>query len=352
MGGWAALALLLIVGPREGRFSKEGKALELGASHIPLSVLGGLILWLGWFGFNGGSGYKFDGGTMQVLATTNMAAIFGIIFALLTSRYLFSRTDPRDLTTGALAGLVAITACAHCVSLRSSVIIGALAGVLAILSKALLESRKIDDAVDAVPVHLSAGIWGTLCVALFGEKELIGTGLSFQEQLSVQGIGILAGALWAFVLPLCIFFLINRFLRFRVSLREETQGLNISEHKVSTELYDFYRVLDQDILKKEEAPKISYTEIGKLAKTYKERLERDLRERTRALKNFLFLAKQGFFSFESNMKIELGYSQECQNILSQSSLEGKNPAELLFPPGIKREDFQGSFQLYFQGKIK
>ena len=209
LGGWASLAILLIIGPRAGRFSKEGKTLEIGSSSLPLTTLGGLVLWLGWFGFNGGSTYKFDGGVIHVLVTTNMSAVFAMASSYITARYLFNRTDPRDLITGALAGLVAITACAHCVSVRSSVVIGLVAGILAILGKALLERYRIDDAVDAIPVHLIAGIWGTLCVALFGNAEMIGTGLSFSKQLSVQILGILTAGVWSFAIALPAFFLIS-----------------------------------------------------------------------------------------------------------------------------------------------
>ncbi len=347
IGGWAALAVLLLLGPRHGRFAQEKQTMELGASNIPLGVMGGLVLWLGWFGFNGGSAYAFNSNVAQILAVTNIAGIFAIISAFATAKFLFKRNDPRDLVSGGLAGLVAITACANSVSVRSSAFIGAIAGILVMLGKALLEKRKIDDAVDAVPVHLIAGIWGTLCVALFGEKELIGTGLAFTEQLSIQAFGILIAAVWGFGIPYFVFALINRFFAFRISLKEEIQGLNISEHRVSTELYDFYRTLSQNILEgnvAEQKDDISYTEFGKLAQTY--------HEKTKALlANFLSLSSQGFFSFGSAMQIELGYSQECHKILAQESLEGKKVSDVIFPPGLKRKEFQDAFALYFEGKV-
>ena len=341
MGGWIALAVLSIIGSREGRFSKDNKTHELGFNSIPLASMGGLILWLGWFGFNGGSLYKFSGEVVGILAVTNIAAVFSLLSSHLTSKYLFKRNDPRDMLSGMLSGLVAITACCHVVSIRSAALIGFFAGSFMALSKYFLAKKRIDDAVDAIPVHLVGGVWGTLCVALFGEKIRIGTGLSFGDQLFVQTLGILTCAFWAFVIPYGIFSLINRFFRFRISLDEERKGLNISEHNVSTELYDLYRVLDEDLAEEKQE---SMTEIGKLAQGY--------REKTKALKNFLTLTRQGFFSFGSSMKIEVGYSRECHKILVQENLEGKNPAEVLFEAGVKRDDFSGSFGLYFEGKIE
>ena len=341
LGGWVALAVLSIIGSREGRFSKNNKTHELGFNSIPLASMGGLVLWLGWFGFNGGSLYKFSGEVVSILAATNIAAVFSLLSSHLTSKYLFKRNDPRDMLSGMLSGLVAITACCHVVSIRSAALIGFFAGSFMALSKYFLAKKRIDDAVDAIPVHLVGGVWGTLCVALFGEKIRIGTGLSFGDQLFVQTLGILTCAFWAFVIPYGIFSLINRFFRFRISLDEERKGLNISEHNVSTELYDLYRVLDEDLAEEKQE---SMTEIGKLAQGY--------REKTKALKNFLTLTRQGFFSFGSSMKIEVGYSRECHKILVQENLEGKNPAEVLFEAGVKRDDFSSSFGLYFEGKIE
>ncbi len=349
IGGWVSLALIMVVGPRSGRFTQDNKVKELGCSNLPVAGFGAIVLWLGWFGFNGGSNYTFDDHIPSILLTTNICSMFSLLTAFLTARMIYQRSDPRDMITGMLAGLVAITASCKYVDIRSAAIIGIFAGIFAMLGKVFLERMRIDDPVDAIPVHLVNGIWGTLSVALFNRGNL-GTSLSFVEQLWVQNVGILTAGIWSFGIPYLFFRTFNHFIRFRVTPEEEELGLNVSEHNVSTELYDFYRILNQDLEENESEPYI--TEIGHLAKSYKARIERDLQEKTRALKNFLSLTNQGFFTFDRSMKIEIGYSQECHRILSQENLEGKNPAEVLFSSGPKKADFVSSFDLYFKDKIQ
>lgn len=243
IGGWVALAVLIVIGPRHGRFRKDGKPVDFHGNDLPLSVLGTLLLWIGWVGFNGGSTLAMDARVPGIIVKTIIAAASGAAFCLFIG-YIVSRISKISfLINGSLSGLVAITACCHCVSISESVFIGAIAGVLCLVIEETLFHYRIDDAVSAVPVHLGCGIWGTLAVALFGDPQILGTGLSFMAQLLVQVTGILAACLVGFIIPFLIIRRINRISPLRVSIEEEQIGLNVSEHGAKTEAFDFLRVM-------------------------------------------------------------------------------------------------------------
>ncbi len=357
-GGWVALALVLILGPRRGRFLASGKVRELGTSSLPLAATGFLVLWMGWFGFNGGSNYYLDHKVAGILLKTNLAGVFGAITAFFCGWYIRKIASPSYLISGGLGGLVGITANVHAVSEVSAVLIGIVSGLVMLATKFFLERVKVDDVIDVVPVHLACGIWGGIAVALLGEKELLGTGLNFLEQLYVQSFGIFVSFLWCFALPFVIFALLNWVYKFRVPRQWENDGLNLAEHNVSTELYDFYQILNADVeeIQQLEGSKC-LTEIGKLAKEYKQRLERDfslqdeeLKERRLALDSFL-ASHQASFTFGENMKIRGGYSEGCRELLGQENLEGRDVAEILFSGKVKQVDFKKSFELFYDGAI-
>ncbi|WP_031482117.1 ammonium transporter [Maridesulfovibrio frigidus] len=270
VGGWVALAALLVVGPRRGRFV-DGVAQEVNASNLPMSVLGTLLLWFGWFGFNGGSTLAMNGTVPTIIVNTLLAGGAGSVVSLLVGWFECRTPKISYMINGCLGGLVAITANCHVVSALDAVIIGSAAGPICIWAEKTLERFQIDDAVGAVPVHLACGIWGTLAVALFGDTALIGTGLSMLEQLEVQALGIFAAFVIAFVIPYILIKIINRFIPLRVSKEDEEVGLNISEHNARTDLLDLFAAMEvqadtQNISLR--LPVEPFTEVGRIARCY------------------------------------------------------------------------------------
>jgi Amt family ammonium transporter len=276
-GGWVALAILLQVGPREGRFPKDGPPREIPGASIPLAVLGVLLLWFGWFGFNAGSTLEFNNLVPRIVANTLLASSAGLVAAALLSHMAFGKIESAGTMNGTLAGAVSITACCHCVPAPYAVVIGAIGGLICIGGMKLLERFRIDDVVGAVPVHLFAGIWGTLAVALFGNPTLINTGLSFTQQLTVQLTGIVVIGLWAFLTASLLCWGVGKLMRLRVTPEEESIGLNVSEHGASTEVLEFFRVMETQALTGNlslRVPEEPFTEIGLIAHRYNQVMEK------------------------------------------------------------------------------
>ena len=227
-GGWAALAGLIIIGPRLGKYRKDGTVKATPPSNVLLVTLGVLILWLGWFGFNGGSqlalGSAADAVAMSnVLVNTNLAAAAGVVAALAVSRPIFGRMDLFAGLNGALAGLVSITAAPDLTDHWWSVIIGAIGGVICTLAIRGLEKIKIDDVVGAIPAHLVCGIWGTLAACIAG-------GAKFHVQL----IGVLAIGAFVFVTSLIVWKLLDMAMGLRVSAEAERLGQDTAELGIET----------------------------------------------------------------------------------------------------------------------
>lgn len=222
VGGWAALAGVMILGPRIGKYS-NGKAHAIPAHNIPLATIGVFMLWFGWWGFNAGSALSGDPkSTSWILVTTNLAAVAGIITATATSWIISKKPDATMALNGCLAGLVAITAGADVVTPLSSWIIGAVAGVLVVLSVLFFDKVRLDDPVGALSVHLVNGVWGTLAVGIFD--------ISGSYTIQTQALGILSYALPCFALASLIFLAIKKTIGLRVSEKEELRGLDLSEH--------------------------------------------------------------------------------------------------------------------------
>lgn len=198
IGGWISLAVLLVIGPRVGRFLPDGTPQKIQGSNLPLSVLGTMLLWLGWLGFNGGSTLAFSDRVAAIMVHTILAGVAGMITATLYSWSRHRVPEVELLLNGSLGGLVSITASCDVVTTSGAVIIGIGGGMVTLISSSLLKRFRIDDAVDAVPVHLGGGIWGTLAVAIFGDVQLLDTGLSHGEQFLVQLLGVLVAGLWSF----------------------------------------------------------------------------------------------------------------------------------------------------------
>ena len=224
VGGWGALIVIYLLGARKGKFDSNGKAIAIPGSNIPLSAAGVLILWLGWFGFNGGSVLSADpANTSLVLVTTCLAAAAGGIGAAFFSNLLYKNLDITMFMNGVLGGLVGITAGADQMGPTEAIIIGAIGGVIVVLGVALLDKCKLDDPVGAIPVHLFAGIWGTLAVGIFGNSASFD---QFMIQLASVGIVGLFCVFGATLITL----LVKSILGLRVSEEEEEAGLDIAEH--------------------------------------------------------------------------------------------------------------------------
>ena len=271
-GGWAALALLLLVGPRLGRFDeKTGIPRPVAMSNLPLAAMGVLLLCFGWIGFNGGSTLKLELRIATIIANTCLGASTGGIAALFLAWMRLGKADVSALLNGILAGLVAVTANCHAVSFASAAAIGAIGGIIAVVIEQLLLRLRIDDAVGAIPVHLGAGVWGIVAVALFGRPELLGTGLTFWQQLAVQLQGIAACFAVAFLLPLALFWLCSRVMPFRVPPDAETVGLNVSEHGAKNEMHDLYEGFHEQARTGDMSLRIAvdpFTEAGQIAVRY------------------------------------------------------------------------------------
>ena len=244
VGGWIALSGILILGPRIGKFSIANKGKFTGSS-FPLAVLGTLILWFGWFGFNGGSNGAMDDAVPLILINTFLAASFGLLTGLVISFLIHKKPDPIYIVLGPLAGLVAITAACNSVNSLLAIIIGIIGSIIAIIVAKILDRFEIDDVVGAVPVHLAAGIWGTLAVGFFSDLEIIGTGLTRFEQIKVQIIGIASIGAFSFIVSFILLKILNYFYPLRVSPIHEQVGLNIAEHGAASIEHDLISILDK-----------------------------------------------------------------------------------------------------------
>ncbi|OAM91211.1 ammonium transporter [Termitidicoccus mucosus] len=223
VGGWAALAGIIILGPRLGKYV-DGRIRPILGHSMPLVMIGVFVLWLGWFGFNGGSVLSADPGMVSlVLVTTAIAAAAGGLGATFTSWIWQKKPDVTMALNGILAGLVAITAGADQMGPISSMVIGAVGGIIVVFSVTFFDKLKLDDPVGATSVHLVNGIWGTLAVGIFGK-------LAGFAQLFSQIVGIVAIGAFTFVFSLVAFKLIQLVMGLRVSAEEEQVGLDIGEH--------------------------------------------------------------------------------------------------------------------------
>jgi len=224
VGGWAALVAIFLLGARIGRFDKDGKPLAIPGHNLPLAAAGVLILWLGWFGFNGGSVLSADPElTSLTLVTTCLAAAAGGISSAIFSNILYKNFDLTMFMNGVLGGLVGITAGADQMSPMDAVLIGAIAGVIIVLGVALIDKLRLDDPVGAVAVHLICGIWGTLAVGMFGAMA------SF-DQFIIQLAGVGIVGVFSVICSFAILIPIKATIGLRVDKEEELKGLDLSEH--------------------------------------------------------------------------------------------------------------------------
>ena len=222
-GAWALLAAILVIGPRRGRYTKDGKIKVIPASNIPLVVLGALLLWIGWFGFNGGSvgsiSSKENADLVALtIMNTNTAGLAGAIVVGIIMYLQYKRFDITMILNGALGGLVAVTAGADMFDIYAPIYVGAIGGVIVVYGVTLFDKLKLDDPVGALSVHLLNGIWGTIAVAVFAD-------VSLWSQLK----GVLVVGVFAFTSSFIVIYIINKISTFRASDDEQQQGLDIDE---------------------------------------------------------------------------------------------------------------------------
>ncbi|MCG8330825.1 MAG: ammonium transporter [Chitinophagales bacterium] len=228
LGGWGALAAVIILGARKGKYSKDGKVRPIPGHSMPLAAMGVFMLWFGWFGFNGGSVLSADPVAVSlVFVTTSLAAAAGAVAAFITSYLLFQSHDLSMVLNGILGGLVGITAGADLMGPGEAIIIGGIAGIIIPFSVVFFDKYlKLDDPVGATSVHLVCGIWGTLAVGLLGTKA------SF-DQLWIQLYGTLAVGVFTFIFAFSLMYLLKLTIGIRVSDEYETAGLDVKEHDMN-----------------------------------------------------------------------------------------------------------------------
>ena len=292
VGGWVALAAVLNLGPRIGRFGSGSGPIEPGS--LTLSSLGVFLLWIGWLGFNGGSTLKASDTVPLIVANTIVGGVFGIVASLILTRIRFGKPKALDILNGSLGGLVAVTAGCDAVMPWQAAITGFIGGIVVVFVGLFLEKMKIDDAVGAIPVHLGAGVWGTLAVAMFVAPPAGMTQLGF---LGVQALGVGSAAIYVFPLSMLFFYLTGKFVKYRVSQQAEIVGLNIIEHDARTATLDLIRQMSYQATSGKFEQQVvvdTQTEAHHIATFYNAVLDRvnlEEREKDAALEKATWLAQ-------------------------------------------------------------
>ena len=271
VGGWCSLAAVLVVGSRIGRFSRKRSFDGIANTDLSIAFLGTMLLWFGWFGFNGGSNLVFNATVSSVIANTLMGGAAGIVTPIFWMIFRQRPVEVKPMLNGAIAGLVAVTGGCHAFSSATALLVGAVGSLLMMAATVLLERWQIDDVVGAIPVHLAAGLWGTLSVGLFGNLERLSTGLDRIAQIKAQLSGILVCGLWTFIIMLLGLSVLDRLGYLRVSAREEYLGLNIIEHGARSQVDDLFRVMSQHAKTgnlKQLAKSDPFTEVGRVGHWY------------------------------------------------------------------------------------
>lgn len=225
VGGWCALAGLIVLGPRLGRFGDDGEVREIGGHNLPLVAFGGMILWFGWFGFNGGSTLAADESIGGIMLNTHLSGAAGVVGFVLTRILTGGKLIMTDTVNGGLAGLVAITAGCASMSPTYAIVTGLSAGLICVIASYACLAQKWDDAVGAVAVHGVCGAWGTLAAGMFLEGNLYSW-----EIVSVQLMGIGVCFAWTFIMAIIAFQVVSIVIDLRVSTSDEQRGLDFSEH--------------------------------------------------------------------------------------------------------------------------
>lgn len=225
VGGWAALAAVMAVGPRLGRFGPDGRPRQILGHNLTLVAMGAFILWIGWFGFNAGSTAAATVGIGKIALNTHMGGAAGALGAMAMLALMRRKVLLTTTLNGSIAGLVGVTAGCHVMEPAFALLAGAVAGALSVIAADVLEALKIDDVVGAVSVHVVGGVWGTLAAGLFNAADMFNP-----RQLGVQALGCLAAFVWSFGASALMYWLIDKVVPLRASTLDEQRGLDFTEH--------------------------------------------------------------------------------------------------------------------------
>ncbi|WP_404474912.1 ammonium transporter [Vreelandella venusta] len=348
VGGWVALAAVLIIGPRRGRFQPNQPPAMFPAGNLPFAMLGALFMILGWIGFNGGSTLALSSEVPGIIANTILGAVGGILSAMLMGWRVRRYADVMYAINGAIAGLVAVTAGANVISLSAAFLMGSISGILMVLSSEWLLKRHIDDAVGAIPAHLVAGIWGTLALPWFADPNTLGLSLSRADQFGVQLIGVLVCGAWSFGMAWLLFKTTQRLLPnvlpLRVSADAEKMGLNLAEHGAKNELNQLLEHMRQHEQQGDMRQRIDadpFTEVGEIAAGYNRvsaALERAVGHTQVMLRNL----RDGVITWQADgILTNLNPGAEALFGVTADQLIGKHVSELLpdqtLTPGARHE---------------
>ncbi len=336
IAGWASLALLMIIGPRIGRFRKPGeKPREMAQYNASMAMFGALILFVGWLGFNGGNALAMNYQVPEIIANTMLAGVSAAAIVGVLSYLRTGYTDVAQSMNGLLAGLVSITAGCFAVSAPEAVLIGLVGGLCMIYCEKLLIRFQIDDAISAIPVHLASGIWGTIAVGIFGDLTTLGTGLTRFTQIVVQIEGVLVCGLWALPVSYVLFKALDSVLPIRVTPEQEHIGLNVSEHASSSELIqildmmELHKTLGDTSVRLPEEP---FTDLGQIAGKYNEVMA-SLEQRVERNKASLISKKIAIINFDSK-GIIVGFDTGAENLFKMKPEQAINqPINILFADG-------------------
>ncbi len=336
IAGWASLALLMIIGPRIGRFRKPGeKPREMAQYNASMAMFGALILFVGWLGFNGGNALAMNYQVPEIIANTMLAGVSAAAIVGVLSYLRTGYTDVAQSMNGLLAGLVSITAGCFAVSAPEAVLIGLVGGLCMIYCEKLLIRFQIDDAISAIPVHLASGIWGTIAVGIFGDLTTLGTGLTRFTQIVVQIEGVLVCGLWALPVSYVLFKALDSVLPIRVTPEQEHIGLNVSEHASSSELIqildmmELHKTLGDTSVRLPEEP---FTDLGQIAGKYNEVMA-SLEQRVERNKASLISKKIAIINFDSK-GIIVGFDAGAENLFKMKPKQAINqPINILFADG-------------------
>ncbi|MDR9402312.1 MAG: diguanylate cyclase, partial [Halothece sp. Uz-M2-17] len=275
VGGWMALAAILIIGPRLGRFKPKPRMIE--GHNLPTAVLGVFLLWFGWFGFNGGSTLAFNEEVPKILVNTAQGGASGGLTALLTTWLINKRPQVPLIMNGVVGGLVAITAGCSLMDPLAATSVGGIGGILCTFSARVLNYYRLDDPIGVIPAHLVCGVWGTLAVALFSNPNLWVTDYNIWQKFGVQLLGVTIVGLYAFSVSYALLWVINRLYPLRVTPEQEQIGLNISEHNASTATQDLIASMNLHSLKGDFTQPVTVepeTDVAPIAHYYNRVLEK------------------------------------------------------------------------------
>lgn len=310
VGAWVSLGTLIIIGPRQGRFRPNGGVNKIQGANLPFAVMGALLLWVGWLGFNGGSTLAFNEQVPVIILNTVLSGVAGMITGMLLSLWQHQHIQVEELINGSLAGLVAITASCNLVATPVAVIIGAIGAIICQSVSRSLQRWGIDDSVDAIAVHGGAGIWGTICVGLFGNL----LGINRLEQIGIQLLGIIVCGLWCFSITWGLLKLINAYWSLRVSPEEEEIGLNYAEHHAKTETYELLQVMDIQAKTHDlslRVPIEPFTEVGHIATRYNQlmdTLEKNYQENAESLEELYAVTATALAAVDNQIFTEADFA--------------------------------------------